>query len=94
MSPAPAVAAPATVARPISASPSVPTARATSAAPAAAAPAAPASRTEIKRGMSPADVRRALGEPQAEVVFGTKTRWTYPDLTIVFEANKVVDVRF
>ncbi len=94
VSPAPAVAAPASVARPISASPSVPSARATSAAPAAAAPAAPASRTEIKRGMSPADVRRALGEPQAEVVFGPKTRWTYPDLTIVFEADKVVDVRF
>jgi hypothetical protein len=44
--------------------------------------------------MSPEDVRRALGEPQAEVVFGVKTRWTYPDLTVVFEADKVVDVRF
>jgi Zn-dependent protease with chaperone function len=59
-----------------------------------AAPAQPANRAEIKRGMSSADVRRALGEPQAEVVFGTKVRWTYPDLTVVFEADKVVDVRF
>jgi Zn-dependent protease with chaperone function len=63
---------------------------------AVAAPAASArpARTEIKRGMSPDDVRRALGEPQAEVAFGAKTRWTYPDLTVVFEADKVVDVRF
>ena len=60
----------------------------------AAVPAEPATHAEIKRGMSSAAVRRALGEPQAEVVFGTKTRWTYPDLTIVFEADKVVDVRF
>jgi predicted Zn-dependent protease len=59
-----------------------------------AVPAGPTDRTEIKQGMSPADVRRALGEPQAEVVFGARTRWTYPDLTIVFEAGKVVDVRF
>jgi hypothetical protein len=40
------------------------------------------------------EVRRALGEPQAEVVFGDKTKWTYPDLVVVFEAGKVVDVRF
>ena len=59
-----------------------------------AAPASPANRAEIKQGMSPDDVRHVLGEPQAEVVFGTKTRWTYPDLTIVFEKDKVVDVRF
>jgi Zn-dependent protease with chaperone function len=59
-----------------------------------AAPAGSANRTEIKRGMSSDEVRRVLGEPQAEVVFGTKTRWTYPDVTIVFEADRIVDVRF
>jgi hypothetical protein len=39
-------------------------------------------------------VRKALGEPQAEVVFGEKTRWTYPDLVIVFEKGRVADVKF
>ena len=32
--------------------------------------------------------------PQAEVVFGTKVRWTYPDLTVVFVGGKVTDVKF
>jgi Zn-dependent protease with chaperone function len=83
---APALAAPAAPARPAGAS-------ASASAPSSAS--APASkRTEIRKGMGPDEVRRALGEPQAEVVFGSKTRWTYPDLTVVFESNKVVDVRF
>jgi Zn-dependent protease with chaperone function len=59
----------------------------------APAPAAPATRrTEIKAGMAAADVRAALGDPTAEVVFGAKTQWKYPDLTIVFVAGKVTDV--
>jgi Zn-dependent protease with chaperone function len=53
-----------------------------------------ATRTEIRKGMTVDEVRRALGEPQAEVVFGDKTKWTYRDLVVVFEAGKVVDVRF
>ncbi len=61
----------------------------------AAAPPAPATkRTEIRPGMSAEDVRAALGEPEAEVVFGAKTRWTYPGMTVVFEKGKVVDVQF
>jgi Zn-dependent protease with chaperone function len=68
---------------------------ATSAPASAAAPAAgTSSRTEIKKGMSADEVRRALGDPQAEVVFGDRTKWTYRDLTVVFEAGRVVDVRF
>ncbi len=51
-------------------------------------------RTEIKAGMTADDVRKALGEPQAEVVFGEKTRWTYPGLTVVFLKGKVTDVQF
>ena len=39
-------------------------------------------------------VRKALGDPQAEVVFGEKTRLTYPDLVIVFEKGLVADVKF
>ena len=44
--------------------------------------------------MTADEVRRALGDPQAEVVFGEKTRWSYPDLTIVFEKGRVADVKF
>jgi hypothetical protein len=44
--------------------------------------------------MTADEVRAALGEPEAEVVFGAKTRWTYPGITVVFEKGKVVDVQF
>jgi hypothetical protein len=44
--------------------------------------------------MTSDEVRRALGEPEAEVVFGEKTRWTYPGMTVVFTRNKVTDVQF
>jgi hypothetical protein len=40
------------------------------------------------------EVRRALGEPEAEVVFGERTRWSYPGLTVVFVEGRVVDVQF
>jgi Zn-dependent protease with chaperone function len=65
------------------------------AATSAATSAGPATRrTEIKAGMTAAEVRAALGEPQAEVVFGGKTQWTYPGLTVVFASGKVTDVKF
>jgi hypothetical protein len=44
--------------------------------------------------MTSDEVLRALGEPEAELVFGEKTRWTYPGMTIVFTGNKVTDVQF
>jgi len=44
--------------------------------------------------MTSDEVRRALGEPEAEVVFGEKTRWTYPGLTVVFTYDEVTDVQF
>ena len=62
--------------------------------PANAAAASGTKRTEIKLGMTVDDVRKALGEPQAEVVFGEKTRWTYPGLTVVFVKGKVTNVQF
>jgi Zn-dependent protease with chaperone function len=58
------------------------------------AAAAPSTSADIKRGMTVDEVRKALGDPQAEVVFGEKTRWTYPDLVIVFERGRVADVKF
>ena len=51
-------------------------------------------RAEIKAGMTTEEVREALGDPDAEVAFGGKTQWTYPDLTIVFANGKVTDVKF
>jgi Zn-dependent protease with chaperone function len=63
--------------------------------PLAAPSAAPAAqRREIKAGMTADEVRRLLGDPQAEVVFAGKTQWTYPSLTVVFVGGKVTDVRF
>jgi Zn-dependent protease with chaperone function len=58
---------------------------------------APTSGTErreiIKAGMTADEVRRLLGDPQAEVVFAGKTQWTYPALTVVFVGGKVSDVK-
>jgi hypothetical protein len=44
--------------------------------------------------MTADQVRAALGDPEAEVVFGGKTQWTYPSLTVVFVNGKVTDVKF
>jgi hypothetical protein len=62
--------------------------------PGATRPAAAPKRTEIKPGMTPDEVRAALGDPDAEVVFGEKTRWSYPGMTVVFQKGKVADVQF
>jgi hypothetical protein len=43
--------------------------------------------------MSEDEVRRLLGRPSEELVFGEKTRWTYPDRTVIFENGKVTEVR-
>jgi Zn-dependent protease with chaperone function len=51
-------------------------------------------KKEIQPGMSPAQVRGLLGKPKEEVVFGTKSLWTYPAYTVVFEGGKVVEVKF
>ncbi|MGE5125406.1 MAG: hypothetical protein ACM3PV_03885 [Betaproteobacteria bacterium] len=66
------------------------------AAPARAAAAAPAATTrkEIKAGMSMLEVIDLLGKPQKEVSFETRTRWTYPDLTVVFVNGRVKEVQF
>ena len=43
--------------------------------------------------MSEDEVRRLLGRPSEELVFGDKTRWTYPDQTVIFENGTVKEVR-
>ncbi len=71
-------------------------ARPTSPGPARASAAAPASTTrkEIKVGMTPLEVLDTLGRPQKELTFQNTTRWTYPDLTVIFENGKVKEVKF
>jgi membrane protease subunit (stomatin/prohibitin family) len=63
-------------------------------APAAAPSPAGGAKREIKPGMTFDEVRTAFGDPQGEVVFGDKARWTYADLTVIFESGKVADVKF
>ena len=62
------------------------------------APAAPrpvtTSKKEIKAGMTPLEVMEILGKPEKEVNFENKSRWTYPDLTVIFENGRVKEVRF
>ncbi len=51
-------------------------------------------RKEIRVGMTALEVIDMLGKPQKEVAFENKTRWTYPDLTVIFENGRVKEVRF
>ena len=51
-------------------------------------------KKEIKAGMTPLDVINVLGKPDREVAFENKTRWTYPDLTVIFENGRVKEVKF
>jgi hypothetical protein len=71
-----------------------PAASAAPAAPATAAPARSTTKKEIKVGMTPLEVLEVLGKPEKEVSFETKTRWTYPDLTVLFENGRVKEVKF
>jgi hypothetical protein len=64
------------------------------ATPAAAAAAATTTKRDIKTGMTALEVIDVLGKPQKEVNFENKTRWTYPDLTVIFENGRVKEVRF
>jgi hypothetical protein len=48
---------------------------------------------EVRPGMTPEEVTRALGEPESALVFGERLRWAYPDRTVVFEGGVVSEVR-
>jgi predicted Zn-dependent protease len=92
--PAGASALTAPAAAPPRAMPAVATAPASSATPASSTARTASKRVEIKPGMTSEEVRRQLGDPQGDVVFGDKTRWTYPGITVVFAKGKVTDVQF
>ena len=51
-------------------------------------------KKEIKTGMTALEVIDTLGKPEKEVNFENKSRWTYPDLTVIFENGRVKEVRF
>jgi hypothetical protein len=51
-------------------------------------------KKDIKVGMTPLEVIESLGKPEKEVNFENKSRWTYPDLTVIFESGRVKEVRF
>ena len=59
-------------------------------------PGAPAAtgRREITPGMTFDEVRALFGEPPGEVVFGNKARWSFADLSVIFEDGKVTEVKF
>jgi hypothetical protein len=40
------------------------------------------------------EVRGMFGDPAGEVVFGNKARWTFADITVIFEDGKVTEVKF
>lgn len=56
--------------------------------------AATTTKKEIKTGMTALEVIEALGKPDKEVNFENKSRWSYPDLTVIFENGRVKEVRF
>lgn len=51
-------------------------------------------KKEIKAGMTALEVIEILGKPQKEVTFQSSTKWTYPDLTVIFVNGRVKEVRF
>jgi hypothetical protein len=60
---------------------------------AAAKPAA-TSKKELKVGMTALEVIEIMGKPQSEVSFQSQTKWTYPQVTVIFENGRVKEVRF
>jgi hypothetical protein len=60
----------------------------------AGSPGGGATSAEIKVGMTPEQVRAVLGSPKEEITFSRRVRWTYPDVSVVFENGKVQDVKF
>ena len=44
--------------------------------------------------MTPDEVRAVMGDPERDVVFGSRRHWTYPGVTVLFDRGRVVEVRF
>lgn len=74
--------------------PAAPAARPGTTSRAAAAAPTATTKKEIKPGMTSLEVLDVLGRPDKELTFQNTTRWTYPDLTVIFENGKVKEVKF
>lgn len=71
----------------------VPAAQPVAALKARASDPAPASGSvELKKGMTEAEVVRALGAPRKKVAFGERTVWSYDGFSVTFTAGKVTDM--
>jgi hypothetical protein len=44
--------------------------------------------------MNPEQVEATAGAPLKKVTFGARTLWTYQGFVVVFEDDKVADVKF
>ena len=44
--------------------------------------------------MTSLEVIDILGKPKSETSFQSQSKWTYPDLTVIFENGRVKEVRF
>ena len=53
-----------------------------------------ADKADLKPGMTPLEVMDTLGKPDREVAFGNTVKWTYPDLTVIFENGRLKEVKF
>jgi len=72
----------------------VPAAHPVAASKARASDPAPApGSVELKKGMTEAEVVRALGPPRKKVAFGERTVWTYDGFSVTFSGGKVSDLQ-
>jgi PDZ domain-containing protein len=85
--PAPAAARPAPAAAPAASS----ARKAVASAPAEPAPAA-SSNVELKKGMTEAEVVRALGQPRRKIGLGDRTVWSYDGFSVTFSGGKVSEL--
>jgi hypothetical protein len=51
-------------------------------------------KVKLEKGMTCQEVRTLLGAPAAETEWGDQARWRYPDMTILFEAGRLKEVKF
>jgi len=65
--------------------------KAVASAPAEPAPAA-SSNVELKKGMTEAEVVRALGQPRRKIGLGERTVWSYDGFSVTFSGGKVSEL--
>jgi hypothetical protein len=61
-------------------------------APAPSSSSSASGSVELKKGMSEAEVVRALGQPRKKVTLGERTIWSYDGFSVTFSGGKVTDM--